>query len=53
MNEGGLRMDNECVKHKALDCIGDLYLLGMPVKGKLISKRLVIVLALTCAKTAS
>lgn len=39
MNEGGLRMDNECVKHKALDCIGDLYLLGMPVKGKLISQR--------------
>ena len=39
MNEGGLRMDNECVKHKALDCVGDLYLLGMPVKGKLISKR--------------
>ena len=35
MNEGGLRMDDECVKHKALDCIGDLFLLGMAVKGKL------------------
>lgn len=35
MNEGGLRMENECVKHKALDCIGDLFLLGMAVKGKL------------------
>ncbi len=37
LNEGGLRMDNECVKHKALDCIGDLYLLGMPIKGRLTS----------------
>ena len=39
MNEGGLRMDNECVKHKALDCIGDLYLAGMPIKGLLIAER--------------
>ncbi len=30
LNKGGLRMDDECVKHKALDCLGDLYLLGMP-----------------------
>ena len=37
LNEGGLRMENECVKHKALDCIGDLYLLGMPIKGRLTS----------------
>ena len=37
LNEGGLRMDNECVKHKALDCLGDLYLLGMPLKGRLTS----------------
>ena len=37
MNEGGLRMTDECVKHKALDCIGDLYLLGMPIKGRLTS----------------
>ena len=39
MNEGGLRMENECVKHKALDCIGDLYLAGMPIKGLLIAER--------------
>ena len=37
LNEGGLRMNNECAKHKALDCIGDLFLLGMAVKGKLTS----------------
>lgn len=37
LNEGGLRMSNECVRHKALDCMGDLYLLGMPVKAKLSS----------------
>lgn len=37
MNEEGLRMENECVKHKALDCIGDMYLLGMPLKGRLTS----------------
>lgn len=35
LNEGGLRMENECVKHKALDCIGDLFLVGMPLKGRL------------------
>jgi UDP-3-O-[3-hydroxymyristoyl] N-acetylglucosamine deacetylase len=28
MNEDGLRYENECVKHKILDAIGDLYLLG-------------------------
>lgn len=37
LNKEGLRMDNECVKHKALDCIGDLYLLGMPLRGRLTS----------------
>lgn len=28
LNEDGLRYENECVKHKILDAIGDLYLLG-------------------------
>ncbi len=28
-----LRFDDECVRHKILDFIGDLYLLGMPIKG--------------------
>ena len=33
LNEGGLRYDDECVRHKALDCVGDLYLAGGPVIG--------------------
>ena len=33
LNEGGLRYDGEFVKHKLLDAIGDLYLLGMPILG--------------------
>ncbi|MEG3618825.1 UDP-3-O-acyl-N-acetylglucosamine deacetylase [Magnetovibrio sp. PR-2] len=28
MNEDGLRFDDECVRHKILDAIGDLYLAG-------------------------
>jgi UDP-3-O-[3-hydroxymyristoyl] N-acetylglucosamine deacetylase len=34
MNEGGLRFDDEFVRHKALDSIGDLYLTGAPVLGR-------------------
>lgn len=33
MNSGGLRYEDEFVKHKLLDAIGDLYLLGRPVIG--------------------
>ncbi|MCR9258467.1 MAG: UDP-3-O-acyl-N-acetylglucosamine deacetylase [Pseudomonadaceae bacterium] len=33
MNEGGLRYEDEFVKHKLLDVIGDLYLLGRPILG--------------------
>lgn len=33
MNDGGLRYQDEFVKHKLLDAIGDLYLLGKPVLG--------------------
>jgi len=33
LNAEGLRYDNELVKHKALDAIGDLYLLGHPLIG--------------------
>jgi UDP-3-O-[3-hydroxymyristoyl] N-acetylglucosamine deacetylase len=33
LNEGGLRFDNEFVRHKVLDAIGDLYLLGGPLLG--------------------
>jgi len=31
LNDGGLRMDAEFVRHKALDAIGDLFLIGHPV----------------------
>ena len=34
LNEDGLRYDDEFVKHKLLDVIGDLYLLGRPVVGR-------------------
>jgi UDP-3-O-[3-hydroxymyristoyl] N-acetylglucosamine deacetylase len=33
LNEDGLRYEDEFVKHKILDAIGDLYLLGRPVIG--------------------
>ncbi|MDA0238341.1 MAG: UDP-3-O-acyl-N-acetylglucosamine deacetylase [Proteobacteria bacterium] len=33
LNADGLRYDDEFVKHKALDAIGDLYLLGRPLIG--------------------
>lgn len=33
VNESGLRYHNECVKHKILDVIGDLYLLGYNILG--------------------
>jgi UDP-3-O-[3-hydroxymyristoyl] N-acetylglucosamine deacetylase len=36
MNEDGLRYRDEFVKHKLLDAIGDLYLLGMPVLGEFV-----------------
>lgn len=34
LNPGGLRMECEFVKHKALDAIGDLYVLGAPLLGR-------------------
>lgn len=34
LNREGLRYDNEFVKHKVLDAIGDLYLLGHPLIGQ-------------------
>jgi UDP-3-O-[3-hydroxymyristoyl] N-acetylglucosamine deacetylase len=33
LNPDGLRYADEFVKHKVLDCVGDLYLLGHPVIG--------------------
>lgn len=34
LNPGGLRMEREFVRHKALDAIGDLYVLGAPLLGR-------------------
>ncbi len=33
LNADGLRFDDEFVKHKALDAVGDLYMLGRPLIG--------------------
>lgn len=33
LNEGGLRFEDECGRHKALDCVGDLYLAGAVIIG--------------------
>lgn len=35
LNPGGLRFPEECVRHKILDAVGDLALLGMPLLGRL------------------
>lgn len=34
LNSEGLRYDNEFVRHKVLDAIGDLYLIGRPLVGE-------------------
>ena len=39
LNPNGLRHDHEFVKHKALDCIGDLALVGVPVIGHVICNK--------------
>jgi len=33
VNEGGLRYEDECVRHKILDTLGDLSLAGLPIVG--------------------
>jgi UDP-3-O-[3-hydroxymyristoyl] N-acetylglucosamine deacetylase/3-hydroxyacyl-[acyl-carrier-protein] dehydratase len=35
--KNALRFDDEFVRHKVLDLVGDLYLLGMPIKGHVIA----------------
>jgi UDP-3-O-[3-hydroxymyristoyl] N-acetylglucosamine deacetylase len=39
MNPEGLRFPNECCRHKALDLIGDLALIGKPLLGHVIAER--------------
>jgi UDP-3-O-[3-hydroxymyristoyl] N-acetylglucosamine deacetylase len=38
-NPGGLRFPDECCRHKALDLIGDLALIGKPLLGHVIAER--------------
>lgn len=39
MNAGGLRCEDEFVKHKILDCVGDLFLSGYNIIGKFTAKK--------------
>ncbi|HEX8985705.1 MAG TPA: UDP-3-O-acyl-N-acetylglucosamine deacetylase [Bryobacteraceae bacterium] len=39
MNPDGLRAPDECCRHKALDLVGDLALLGRPLLGHVIAER--------------
>jgi UDP-3-O-[3-hydroxymyristoyl] N-acetylglucosamine deacetylase len=39
MNPGGLRFIDECCRHKALDLIGDLALIGKPLLGHVIAEK--------------
>ncbi len=39
LNPGGLRFRDECCRHKALDLIGDLALIGKPLLGHVIAER--------------
>ncbi len=39
LNPGGLRFVNECCRHKALDLIGDLALIGKPLLGHVIAEK--------------
>lgn len=39
LNEDGLRYQDEFVRHKLLDCIGDFSLLGMPILGHIVTRK--------------
>jgi UDP-3-O-[3-hydroxymyristoyl] N-acetylglucosamine deacetylase len=39
LNEGGLRFPDEFVRHKALDCLGDFSLIGMPILGHVVADK--------------
>ena len=39
LNPEGLRYKDEFVRHKILDCIGDLSLLGMPILGHVVTHK--------------
>jgi UDP-3-O-[3-hydroxymyristoyl] N-acetylglucosamine deacetylase/3-hydroxyacyl-[acyl-carrier-protein] dehydratase len=40
LNQGGLRFPDEPVRHKVLDLIGDLTLLGQPIQGEIIAQKM-------------
>lgn len=39
LNEGGLRFPDECCRHKALDLLGDLAMIGRPMLGRIVAER--------------
>ena len=39
VNPEGLRFPDECVRHKMLDALGDLYALGAPILGRYTARR--------------
>lgn len=39
LNPGGLRFPDECCRHKALDLIGDLALIGRPLLGRVVAEK--------------
>mgnify|MGYP000811844370 CR=1 FL=1 len=39
LNEGGFRVANECVNHKVLDAIGDMYSSGYRITGALVASK--------------
>jgi UDP-3-O-[3-hydroxymyristoyl] N-acetylglucosamine deacetylase len=39
LNKDGLRYEDEFVRHKILDCIGDFSLLGMPILGHVVARK--------------
>jgi UDP-3-O-[3-hydroxymyristoyl] N-acetylglucosamine deacetylase len=39
LNETGLRFEDEFVRHKILDCIGDLSIIGYPIEGYIILEK--------------
>jgi UDP-3-O-[3-hydroxymyristoyl] N-acetylglucosamine deacetylase len=39
LNNGGLRYEDEFVRHKILDCVGDMYLAGAPVLAEVVGIR--------------
>ena len=39
LNEGGFRVANECVNHKVIDAIGDMYTSGYPIIGRVVASK--------------